>query len=92
VRKAIAKAKKSSAVDLNGVSPEMLKFSGEKIIPELTHVINMSIRESKVSGCCKRARVVPVFKKKSKTSKENYRPVGILLLGSKILEEIVREQ
>jgi hypothetical protein len=44
VRKAITKAKKSSAVDLNGVSPEMLKLSGEKIIPQLTHVINMSIR------------------------------------------------
>jgi hypothetical protein len=51
VQKAIAKAKKSSAVDLNGISPEMLKLSGEKIIPQLTHVINMSIRESKVPGC-----------------------------------------
>jgi hypothetical protein len=91
VQKAIAKAKKSS-VDLNGVLPEMLKLSGENIIPQLAHVINMSIRESKVPGCWKRARVVPVFKKNSKTAKEIYRPVIILSVGSKIMEEIVREQ
>jgi hypothetical protein len=59
VQKAIAKAKKSSAVDLKGVSSEMLKLSGEKIIPQLTHIINMLIRERKVPGCWKRACVVP---------------------------------
>jgi hypothetical protein len=42
--------------------------------------------------CWKNARVVPVFKKKLRTDKKNYRLISILPAGSKILEEIVRQQ
>ena len=40
----------------------------------------------------KNARVVPLYKKQSKTEPGNYRPVSILSVTSKILERIVYNQ
>jgi hypothetical protein len=92
VRKAILDSKKSSAVDRNGISPKMLKMCGEAVVESLRQVINLSIGESTVPKSWNYARVVPVFKKKLRTDKNNYRPKSILPAGSKILEEIVRNQ
>ena len=39
----------------------------------------------------KRANVIPVFKKGSKKLPENYRPVSLLALSSKVLEKVVCE-
>jgi hypothetical protein len=92
VRKAILKSKKSLAVDRNGISPEMLRMCGEAVVESLQRVINLSIGKSTVPKSWKYARVVLVFKKKLRTDKNNYRPISILPAGSKILEEIVRNQ
>jgi hypothetical protein len=92
VRKALKKAKKSEAKDSNGISPSMLKYCGEAVLGPLTNAINSSISEGIVPDCWKEARVVPVFKKGSRSKMENYRPVAILNCCRKILEEIVRQQ
>lgn len=40
----------------------------------------------------KEAWVVPLYKKGTRKDKSNYRPVSILQVGSKIMEEVVQEQ
>ena len=40
----------------------------------------------------KTARVIPLYKKKSKTDPGNYRPVSILTIVSKILERVTYNQ
>jgi hypothetical protein len=40
----------------------------------------------------KRAKILPLHKKKAKSSAANYRPVSILPSCSKIMEEMVRQQ
>ena len=54
--------------------------------------INPSIRSSKFHNELKEADVVPVHKKKSKLSKENYRPISILPNISKVYERCLYDQ
>ena len=51
--------------------------------------INTLIRSSKFHNELKEADIVPVHKKKSKYSKENYRPISILPNISKIYERCI---
>ena len=53
--------------------------------------INGSIRSSNFHNELKEADVVPVHKKKSKSSKENYRPISILPNMSKVYERCRRQ-
>ena len=54
----------------------------------LTYVINLSLIQGTVSSDLKYARVVPIYKKGDKTDVDNYRPVSILSVISKLLKEL----
>ena len=54
--------------------------------------INASILSSKFHNELKEADIVPVHKKKSKLSKENYRPISILPNISKVYERCLYDQ
>ena len=54
--------------------------------------INASIRSSNFHNELKEADIVPVHKKKSKLSKENYRPISILPNMSKVYERCLYGQ
>ena len=54
--------------------------------------INTSIRSSKFHNELKETDIVPVHKKKSKFSKENYRPISILPNISKVYERCLYDQ
>ena len=48
-----------------------------------------SIRKSTFSFILKKANITPVFKKRHRDSKENYLPVSILPVISKIFEKLL---
>ena len=54
--------------------------------------INALIRSWKFHNELKEADIVPVHKKKSKFSKENYRPISILPNISKVYERCLYDQ
>ena len=54
--------------------------------------INASISTSKFPDDLKEADVIPVYKKKSKLSKENYRPISSLPNISKVYERCLYDQ
>ena len=54
--------------------------------------INASISTSKFPNDLKKADVIPVYKKISKLSKENYRPISILPNISKVYEMCLYDQ
>ena len=58
----------------------------------LSHIINLSLPLGCVPDEMKTARVIPLYKKKSKTDPGNYRPVSILTSVSKILERVTYNQ
>ena len=62
------------------------------LAPVLTQLINLMIEQSEFPNCLKVARVIPLFKKGSKTNPANYRPISILSVISKIAEKIMAKQ
>ena len=71
------------------ISARMLKECSNEIAPSLTALFNKSLTLSKVPQEWKEANVVPVPKKGDVDLISNYRPISLLSLVSKLLEQIV---
>jgi hypothetical protein len=79
----------STACDLNFLSTKLIKkFSTELAIP-LSIVINESIINGIFPDELKISRVTPVFKSGDKCDPNNYRPIAILPVFSKIFERVI---
>ena len=70
------------------IPPKLVKISVDVIGEHLTNVINDSISKNAFPDEAKLAHVVPIYKKKLRTDKVNYRPVSVLTTFSKIFEKI----
>ena len=81
---------KSSGIDC--LNPSLLKLSADIIAEPLCNLFNMSIHLCKIPKEFKTARIMPIHKGKSKTDLNNYRPISILPIISKILEKLVHKQ
>ena len=79
--------KKASGHD--GISSRMIKEAGYTIVGSLTKLFNMSLENGKFPDNWKKANVIPIHKKGDKDNVNNYRPVSILPIVSKIFERIV---
>ena len=84
-----------SVIDVNksmghdGISPRLLKAAGQSIVPSLTRLFNLCFLHNSVPDMWKKANVIPLHKKDSKDILDNYRPVSILPIASKIFERII---
>ncbi len=61
------------------------------MIPPLTHLVNLSIRECTFPEIWKKAVVTPFYKSGDLNMISNYRPISILPVMSKFLEKAVAE-
>ena len=77
---------------LTDIPTKVLKNNPQFFANYLSKNINHCIDHSEFPSDLKQAEVVPVYKKKSKNSKDNYRPVSILSNISKIYERCMYEQ
>ena len=74
------------------IPTKILKENSEVFARYFHKNINFCIENSIFPSDLKVADVIPVFKKKSKTSKDNYRPISILPNISKIYERCLYNQ
>ena len=75
---------------LDGVSAKDLHVIGEPALDGLRHLFQRSIDTLQLPTAWKKARVSCIYKNKgAKSDCENYRPVSILSIPSKIMESIV---
>jgi len=65
----------------------VLKACASGVAPVIAHLINASFQDGEFPQELKHARVIPVFKKGDRTDKNNYRPISILPLITKIFEK-----
>jgi hypothetical protein len=70
----------------------MLKDVASVIAGPISYIINLSLRSGQVPTDWKVAQVVPLHKSGSTTDTNNYRPISILPIVSKILERAVHYQ
>ena len=82
--------KKTTGIDK--ISARMLKRACEFIHVPLAYIINLSLSTGDFPADWKRARVVPLFKSGARGDLNNYRPISILPVVSKLLEGIVHDQ
>ena len=84
-----------SAVDVgkatgpDDVSPRLLKNCSRELADPLTTVFTSCLNEKKWPSIWKKARVVPIHKKNSRSEPSNYRPISLLSVVGKVLEQIV---
>ena len=73
-------------------SAKILKIVKPMIVRPITDLINLTTECSEFPDNTKIAMVSPLHKKNSNLNKENYRPVSIVPVISKIYERAINEQ
>ena len=79
---------KSTGTD--NIGPRLLKLAAPHIVDDITFICNHSIKNSVFPSKWKEAKVVPLHKNGPLEEVNNYRPISILPVMSKILEKHVR--
>ena len=84
------KAGKASGHDT--ISPCLLQDAAEIIAKPFTHIFNTSLSQGRIPEEWKSARVTHLFKKGDATDMDNFRPISILSVASKVFERAVQHQ
>ena len=84
----LTKLQASKAAGLDNLPPGFLKDSAKEISSSLCYIINRSINTGVFPSSWKIAKVTPVQKSGSVNEIENYRPVSIISVVSKIMEKV----
>ena len=92
VKKSFPSLDPKKAAQKDDIKTNLLKKNIDFFAKYTCDDINDSIRSSKFPNELKQADIVPAYKKKSKLSKENYRPISILPNVSKIYKRCLYDQ
>ena len=82
----------SKAAGIDNLSGKLLKDGADILARPISQLCNLSIKLGSFPRSCKIAKVKPLFKKSSKTDPQNYRPISLLPILSKITERIIHDQ
>jgi hypothetical protein len=83
-------SKNSSGYD--SLSNRMIKKEPYVFAKLLKPLINESIDSGIFPSCLKTANVIPIFKKGDTSNLNNYRPISLLLVLSKVFEKVLNSQ
>ncbi|MES9905540.1 MAG: reverse transcriptase family protein, partial [Sedimenticola sp.] len=89
IHKQIQQLKASKSTGLDDISAKYLKIVPDIISPILAKIFNLSLRVGIFPSRLKQAKIIPIHKRNSKHDKNNYRPISILPILSKIIEKHV---
>ena len=82
--------KKSTGLD--GIPVDLIKKCSKEISPILTELINKSVVLGKFPSSLKIAAILPILKKGDSSNIENYRPIALLSIFSKIIEKVIAKR
>ena len=92
VLNAIKQLKNGKAPGPDKISTKLIKDAADFIWKPLTMVFNSSLKYGVFPDIWKLARVTPIFKTGSKKDANNYRPISVISVFSRMLEKIVHDQ
>ena len=90
--KYIKNSKTNKAAGCDNLKPTFLQKGGESLFSSLCCMFNQSVKSSSFPASLKMADISPLFKKKDPLCKNNYRPVNVLTVISKLFERILSDQ
>lgn len=85
----ISKLKSKASPGYDGLKASLIKKLNDVLAPYLVKLINVIISTGIFPDCLKRARVTPVYKEGQKFLCSNYRPISVLPVFSKLVEQII---
>ena len=91
VRDKIRSLRPKSAPGPDGIGPRLLQDYSSALCRPLTEVFRLSLSHGQVPEDWKIANVSPIFKKGSKASPGNYRPISLTSISCKVLETIIKD-
>lgn len=92
VQELVKGIKVHKACEIPRISSYLLKLCFKQIIPQIVHMINLSIGTAIVPTHCKNAVITPVFKSGDLRAPGNYRPISSLPTTSRLIEKCVHIQ
>ena len=91
ISKLIANLRASESCGVDGITTRFLKDARQSIHTPLCHIFNLCINSSTFPKPWKTSHVVPLFKEGEKNCTNNYRPISLLSVTSKLLERWVHD-
>ena len=91
VSKLLSAMDTSKATGTDNVGPRLLKLAAPYISDDITYICNQSINKSTFPRKWKEAKVSPLHKNGPHDDVNNYRPISILPVLSKVLEKHVHD-
>ena len=82
--------KKSTGI--SSIPTKLLKIAAPIIVPYLVSIINLSFIKGTFPKLMKLAKILPIFKSGSRSDVNNYRPISLLSVFSKILEKLMHNR
>ena len=73
-------------------SPSLIKDAADVLSVPLSHLLNLSLETGSFPQQWKVAKIIPLHMLGSTTNFDNYRPISILPIVSKVIEKIVHKQ
>ena len=75
----------------DGISSRTLWETREFISEALAEIFTASLKQGRIPSDWKEAIIVPIYKKGRRDMPENYRPVSLTCVISKVMEKIIRD-
>ena len=92
VLKELKQLKRQKATGVDDLPPGLLKDISKYIADPLCHIINLSIRTATIPTKWKIAKLIPIYKSGSVKLPENFRPISVLPVLSKLLEKHIHRK
>ena len=89
VRRSFSKLKVNKAAGPDKLTTKLLKVCSAELAPVFTVIFNWSLETCSVPTCLKKSTIVPVPKKQSPQTLNDYRPVALTSVAMKCFESIV---
>ena len=90
VKKLLKGLKVSKASGLDGIPAILLVEAADQLTFPITSIFRKSLEEGQIPSDWRQANIIPIFKKGSKCSPNNYRPVSLTSILCKVMETLVK--